>query len=150
MELPTQRFEGGGLARALFMIVCWELWRRQNLVIFEGKSMHNDQIIITARAILSSSLKTRGQLEGTTIGGACTELIREAWQPPMAGWIKVNVDGAYSHRHKINACGGLIRKALLYVKSFIQRIDEGDEVTAELWGLLHGLKLAWDDGHRRV
>ncbi|XP_028780528.1 uncharacterized protein LOC114736815 [Neltuma alba] len=29
-------------------------------------------------------------------------------------------------------------------------MDNGDAFTAELWGCLHGLKVEWDEGHRRV
>ena len=63
----------------------------------------------------------------------------------------MNVDGAFSRVKKKCACGGLIRDTSgRFLKGFIHPIEDGDELTAEIWGCLLGLKTAWAMGFKRV
>ncbi|GMP42390.1 hypothetical protein CsSME_00012160 [Camellia sinensis var. sinensis] len=49
------------------------------------------------------------------------------------------------------ACGGLFRNAQgQWLCGFKQQVGHSSIVSAELWGLWHGLQLAWHEGHHRV
>ena len=70
------------------------------------------------------------------------------WVPPPPGMVKVNVDGAAARRA---AVVGVIRDELgNWMGGFVTKIGIADALRAELWSILHGLKLAWDMGFRRV
>ncbi|XP_028773622.1 uncharacterized protein LOC114730681 [Neltuma alba] len=136
---------------SLFAVVCWWLWRRRNLIIFEGKELRNEAIIANSKAILSSMHEIQGHLRGTPIEGVKRSNGEERWRPPDNNWIKVNVDGAYSPDRNISACGGLLRNMRgEFLRGFIFHIGQGDALTAELQACLHGLKVAWDEGYRNV
>ena len=65
--------------------------------------------------------------------------------------MKINTDGVVSHMSSGIASGGLLRDdQAAFLKAFMFRGEVGDSLTAELWGGLHDLKLAWDLGFRKV
>ena len=64
---------------------------------------------------------------------------------------QVNTDGAFSHSVPDVASEGIIRDELGGFRSaFIFKGEEGDSLTAELWGCVHGLKIAWESGFRNI
>lgn len=69
---------------------------------------------------------------------------RIVWKPPPPGWVKLNVDGAFSAEHGIGTIGIIIRdsegKAILSSWRFVRRRAEVEEV--ELLACCEGLKLA--------
>ncbi|KAL5787556.1 hypothetical protein ACOSP7_004505 [Xanthoceras sorbifolium] len=72
-----------------------------------------------------------------------------SWTPPLPGWIKVNVDGSVKNEYII--AGGVIRKHdRSWVRSFSMNIGCGSVLTAELWGLLEGMKMAKEAGFKYV
>lgn len=77
--------------------------------------------------------------------------LEEQWSLPPAGWVKLNTDGAYSSVSPGIASGGILRDEHGgFLKAFMFKGEEGDSLTSELWGCLHGLKLAWDMGVKNV
>ena len=71
----------------------------------------------------------------------------EKWRSPPSGWAMINTDRAFSHMTPSIACGGFLRNDLgELLKAFMFKGEEGDSLIAELWGYIHGLKLAWDLG----
>ncbi|XP_028782034.1 TMV resistance protein N-like [Neltuma alba] len=128
----------------------FQSWRR-NLFIFEERTVTNEAIIANSIALLDNLRQARCKFSGTSIPGASSHGEKHGWRPPPQCWTKLNVDGAFSTFGAISACGGLLRDATgLYIRGFLHRLDDGDALHAELWACLHGLKLAWDGGHRQV
>ncbi|KAJ1426554.1 Ribonuclease H domain [Sesbania bispinosa] len=66
-----------------------------------------------------------------------------SWSKPPANFYKLNVDGSVMAADMQASCWGLIRDHNgTFVKGFSCKIGIRSTVKAELWGLLHGLKLA--------
>lgn len=73
------------------------------------------------------------------------------WTPPPQRWVKLNTDGAFSHSSARLASGGVFHdEHSNFLQGFLSKGVEGDSLSAELWGCLHGLKLAWDMGYRQI
>ena len=74
--------------------------------------------------------------------------ILTCWKPSLEDWITLNTDGSV----KSTAFGGdLLRDHNgNWIKGFLVKIDRCSAVEAELWAVLHGLKMAWDNGHREI
>ncbi|KAL5779739.1 hypothetical protein ACOSQ2_010476 [Xanthoceras sorbifolium] len=74
-----------------------------------------------------------------------------AWNPPLEGWIKLNVDGGRSSDLGVVTAGGVLRDySRNWMRGFAARKGIGSVLEAELWGLLESLKITWDRGFRRV
>ncbi|MED6110616.1 70-kilodalton heat shock protein, variant 2 [Stylosanthes scabra] len=81
--------------------------------------------------------------------------IRCNWSVPPSGWVCLNTHGSvFQNRNNNNkaACGGLVRDSTgCFLGGFSVKLDNNISVTmAELWGVVHGLNLAWDLGCRKV
>ncbi|CAI0550119.1 unnamed protein product [Linum tenue] len=73
------------------------------------------------------------------------------WNPPPAGWVRVNTDGSVRQPGSQAAAGGLIRDELgRCTGAFTANLGSCTITRAELIGAFHGLKLAWDQGHKKV
>ncbi|KAK4275212.1 hypothetical protein QN277_018336 [Acacia crassicarpa] len=137
--------------RQIFVLTCWWLWRRRNAAVFEGRKVSNSQITASIFAI-SRCLNEAHQRVSLVNGKQL--LLRaavEKWQLPPPGWVKINTDGAFSSLTSGIASGGILRNDRgELLQGFLFKGDEGDSLTAELWGCLHGLKIAWDSGFRQA
>ena len=110
------------------------------MFIFEGKPTLNETILASTGAMMECMNAINDRLAGIRIQGASLAPTRESWRPPEEGWVKVNVDGAYSRGMNKRACGGLIRDSNgKFLKGFIHPLEDGDELTAELWACFIGL-----------
>ena len=119
--------------------------------MFEQKFCPNDSVLASSSAMVDSMYLTNDCLAGTRIQGVTLAPRRESWRPPEEGWVKVNVDGAFSAAAGEHACGGLLRDAAgQFVKGFVHHLDGGDELSAEIWACLLGFKMAWAMGFRKV
>ena len=94
---------------SLFTIICWWIQKRRNLAVFEQKIVSDEAILVSAKAMQRSMNITLRQIVGTSMDGASEFLVRAGWKPPEDDWIKLNVDGAFSHALTIAAFGGLLR-----------------------------------------
>ncbi|CAA0831450.1 Polynucleotidyl transferase- ribonuclease H-like superfamily protein [Striga hermonthica] len=73
------------------------------------------------------------------------------WTAPVAGWVKVNVDGSVTRTTSLSSAGRLIRDETgCWIVGFAMNIGTSTVLEAELWGVIQGLKLAWDRGFRLV
>ncbi|KAJ8763628.1 hypothetical protein K2173_003100 [Erythroxylum novogranatense] len=74
-----------------------------------------------------------------------------AWLPPPLGWVKVNSDGAYrSSLHRATASRVVRDWVGNWINGFAYNIGICSVISAELWGILQGLQLVWNDGYRNV
>lgn len=77
--------------------------------------------------------------------------LRICWQPSLANWVKVNVDGSLSARMNIVAVGGMIQDVSGgRVVGFSTRVGVSSVFHVEAKALYEGLKLAWDNGFCNV
>lgn len=132
---------------SLFMAAISSLWYWRNQQVHNAEFTEPFQpvALIKARAHEFTALKD------SLIRGACTTSIHVAWQCPMTGWVKINVDGAVAKRSGQAACGGLIRFAQgKWLSGFRHHVGSSSILVAELWGIWKGLQIAWTHGHRRV
>jgi ribonuclease HI len=68
-------------------------------------------------------------------------VIHVGWKPPLNGWVCLNVDGAC--KDGVIGCGGVIRgNSGEWLHGFSKLIGRGEAYTAELWGVLEGIRLA--------
>ncbi|CAL1399589.1 unnamed protein product [Linum trigynum] len=73
------------------------------------------------------------------------------WTPPPAGWTKINVDGAANGTQGPAGAGGVLRDHLGgWLKGFVVNLGTCSAVQAELWGIYHGLGVAWQAGSRTL
>ena len=73
------------------------------------------------------------------------------WMTPPDDWIKLNVDGA--SRQNPGMVGGgrvLINHTAKWVRGFAAHFGVCSSVQAELLVLLHGLKMAWACGVKKL
>lgn len=70
--------------------------------------------------------------------------------PPLAdGTLKLNTDG--SRLHGLAACGGLLRDTMgQFICGFHYNLGSASSILAELWGVIHGLRLAANLGVQRL
>ncbi|XVF29674.1 hypothetical protein REPUB_Repub15cG0142300 [Reevesia pubescens] len=73
------------------------------------------------------------------------------WTKPAQCVFKINVDVGLRGQSRVAVAGGLIRDDKGYwLLGFVYRIGICEVLSAELWSILQGLKLAWDRGFRKV
>ena len=89
-------------------MICWLLWKRRNLKIFEQKEETNESLLIRARAILNNMDRVNIMIKGTCMNAVCVQSQNEVWKNPSQGYLKLNVDGAFSLKFG-GGCGGILR-----------------------------------------
>jgi ribonuclease HI len=76
-------------------------------------------------------------------------IVHLCWQFPPKNWHKLNVDGSWHKDLGIMCAGGVIRNDKGdWVSGFSVNLGAGQVLEAELWGLLKGMGLAWNNGCR--
>ena len=79
-----------------------------NLKIFEQKEETNESLLIRARAILNNIDRVNIMIKGTCMNAVCVQSQNEAWKNPTQGYLKLNVDRAFSLKFG-GGCGGVLR-----------------------------------------
>ncbi|KAF7842178.1 ribonuclease H [Senna tora] len=73
------------------------------------------------------------------------------WTKPSLGWVKVNSDGAVCQNSKMSSCGGLLRDTTgKWICGFVANLGLSNVLSAELWGIYYGVKIAWEKGFRKI
>ena len=71
------------------------------------------------------------------------------WSPLGQGWVSLNTDGSFQQGKNLAGGGDLLRD---HNGSWLHGISvwlgHYSAVEGELWALFHGLRLAWERGHR--
>lgn len=80
-----------------------------------------------------------------------SDLLYIRWKTPNLGWIKVNTGVTMDPCSSSVACGGFLRDSNgIWKRGFAKKLGRCSIFKAELWGILEGLKLAWDLGFRKI
>ena len=73
------------------------------------------------------------------------------WKRPQEGYVKLNCDGAYKDTLSIAGCGGLLRNSDgRWLQGYSRKIGACDALSAEMWGMYLGMKLAWRQGFHHL
>ncbi|CAI0467081.1 unnamed protein product [Linum tenue] len=74
-----------------------------------------------------------------------------SWDRPPTGWVCLNTDGSVVLAQKSTAAGGVLRGCDgRFIKAFAANLGGGSITHAELGGIVHGLRMAWEEGSRKV
>ncbi|CAN1152848.1 Putative ribonuclease H protein At1g65750 [Linum perenne] len=73
------------------------------------------------------------------------------WDPGPEGWITLNTDGSVNRATGVATIGGLLRNHLGFCSlAFTAKLGKCSITRAELRGIIQGLELAWNEGHKKV
>ncbi|CAI0376601.1 unnamed protein product [Linum tenue] len=85
---------------------------------------------------------------GTSPGPTVKQI---SWKPPREGWTQVQTDGSVYTSTGVAAAGGLLRDHLGGCsKAFVCNLGRCSLTSAELKAAAIRLKIAWEEGHRKV
>ena len=129
----------------IFVIACWVLWKARNHKVFNGNDWVN-------WVCLSHIYSLHSDVVVHLSNDAIQRPIRQVkWIPPLNNIIKVNVDGSSLSNPGRSGFGGLIRNNngdwLLGFSGFC---DITSCLAAELYAIFHGLRIAYDAGHKNI
>ncbi|KAL9449909.1 hypothetical protein AB3S75_011776 [Citrus x aurantiifolia] len=72
------------------------------------------------------------------------------WRAPIWPSVSLNTDGTKKGSGQTRAGGLLCDFNGNWLMGFIVNLGTCSVLSAELWGLLHGLRVAWENGFRRI
>lgn len=73
-----------------------------------------------------------------------------SWKKPEPCWCKVNTDGMVLDT-ALSGCGGVIKGDQgEWLRGFSCKLESCNAKIAEMWGILEGMKLAWETGFKKV
>lgn len=135
----------------VFGVALDTFWLMRNKLVFEA-------IRTTAGALCNMILaKVRNYREALSTASVTRVVQPEVnspvirWFVPMEGWVKLNSDGAFSSQTRMAACGGVVRDHFgAFVLAYAKKLGSCTVLQAELWGILHGVRLLLDRGYTRV
>ncbi|KAH9728215.1 putative ribonuclease H protein [Citrus sinensis] len=133
--------------RVCFGVAVWRLWYWRNDVLFNHGSWESGFIATVIKVRTHEILRCIHQpLLGKQ--QRVETLIR--WKAPIWPCVSLNTDGARKGSGHAGA-GGWIRDFNgNWLMGFTVNLGMCSVLSAELWGLLHGLRVAWDHGYRRL
>ncbi|CAL1403368.1 unnamed protein product [Linum trigynum] len=135
----------------LFAGVCWLLWKNQNGLIFRSELKTHTQIQFQAKQLREQILKAFEKERNIFGDGGLRVRCEIGWQPPAPGWVCVNTDGSVNSFPESTACGGIVRgDDGRFIRAFTANLGGGSITRAELTRIVYGLKLAWEEGARKV
>ncbi|KAF7803041.1 hypothetical protein G2W53_042152 [Senna tora] len=132
-----------------FGYTCWLIWKQRNNWVFNGKK----EEAISLLPILKIQLEDFNNATKVMkeISNDSNRENTQGWVAPEVDWIKVNTDGSYYSEQNSMACGGVARdKDNNWIFGFSKRLGRGNALHAEIWGILQGLKIAWEKGYKKV
>ncbi|KAH9791204.1 putative ribonuclease H protein [Citrus sinensis] len=133
--------------RVCFGVAVWRLWFWKNNFLFNHGSWESGFIATDIKARTKEILRCIHQpLHGKQ--PRVETMIR--WKAPIWPCVSLNTDGAMK-RFGYAGAGGLLRDYNgNWLMGFTVNLGMCSVLSAELWGLLHGLKVAWDYGFRHL
>lgn len=131
----------------IFQATVHLLWSSRNNFCATGMEdklqIRQEEILIRAEMVQS------GMSESSR--NSRKSIVNIRWEKPEENWIKVNVDGAANMTAGKAGAGGLIRNAYgCWIAGFCASIGKASNVAAEMWAMIHGLRIAWEMGYRSL
>ncbi|XP_061347266.1 uncharacterized protein LOC133292825 [Gastrolobium bilobum] len=136
--------------RNLFFVICWKNWKWRNELVhgsaFPCLNVRKRIICSSARDINNALASAQERLPVKF-----SMKMDITWQYPTDGSVIINIDGAVRGNPGLAACGGLIRNSQgRWLGGFAYKLGICSSFKAELWGVLRGLELAWNEGFRNI
>ncbi|KAL9411534.1 hypothetical protein AB3S75_045186 [Citrus x aurantiifolia] len=130
-----------------FGVVIWRLWFWRNKFMFNHEKWECDNIMLD---IYSRVAEIQRLSSNSLIAGKRHVETWIRWSSPTWPWVKLNTDGARKDSGVAGA-GGLVRDYRgVWQFGFCINLGACSVLTAEIWGLYHGLCMAWQRGFRRI
>ncbi|KAK9046574.1 hypothetical protein V6N11_052459 [Hibiscus sabdariffa] len=130
----------------LFISTIWQLWKARNDLVFSD-------VPFTAATLLQRSvLWARYYSETATTAAPAQPPSSNAvhWKLSELGWVCLSTDGAVSLGSGIGSVSSVFRADDgSWISGFNKTIGIVCPLQTELWGILLGLQLAWDNGFER-
>ncbi|EOY02369.1 Kinase superfamily protein isoform 5 [Theobroma cacao] len=134
----------------VFGLVCWHLWKWRNGVVFDAAPTPARNRLSMVKSVATATTAALAEFDGTRVDRRRKEVLI-GWRAPQAGWVCLNTDGAYKKSIDEASAGGVIRNAEgEWRTGFVAKLGLCSAYRAELRGVLHGLRLAWDSGFKKV
>lgn len=83
--------------------MCWLLWKNKNKYVFQQESGSVDDFVRAVECFAGNTCETNC----TNTVSRTSKYGRAKWQPSMAGWIKINTDGAANSNGTWSTIGGV-------------------------------------------
>ncbi|EOY21817.1 Ribonuclease H-like protein [Theobroma cacao] len=111
-------------------------------------------VSVSSKFTIASAYDYLRQLSSPTdvnSSGMWQEEVLIGWRAPQVGWVCINMDGAYKKSIDEAFAGGVIRNSEGdWRTGFVAKLGKCLAYRAELWGVLHDLRLAWDSRFKKV
>ncbi|KAK9018022.1 hypothetical protein V6N11_001012 [Hibiscus sabdariffa] len=133
--------------QVLFVSIIWQLWKARNDLVFNGTPPDAGNIL--QRSILWA--RYYNECVPLTTPVCPVQPTALHWQRPSTGWVCLSTDGAVSIATGMGSVGGIFRSDDgSWILGFNKTIGILRPLQAELWGILLGLQLAWENGFERL
>ena len=143
----SNTFLGSKLWRVTFGVAIWRLWFWRNRFIFTKDYWESNNIAVDIK-VGAAEIQRCNSFPLAADMARIEKWIR--WIAPTWPWVKLNTDGAMESSGRAGA-GGLIRDYRgVWQIGYSANLGVCSVTSAELWGLFHGLSIAWLYGFRRV
>ncbi|CAL1372638.1 unnamed protein product [Linum trigynum] len=135
----------------LFAGTCWLLWKNRNDYLFRSELKTHEQLQFTTKQLRSQITKAFEKESNVFGAGGLRERREIHWELPPSGWACVNTDGSATLNPASTSCGGVVRGDDGHlIRAFTANLGGGSITRAELAGIAYGLRLAWEEGIRKV
>ncbi|KAF7842625.1 hypothetical protein G2W53_004923 [Senna tora] len=152
MEWNLKTDVGSDLAkdwRTGFGVICWQIWKNRNLLVFEDHTSNKDDLFFAAWFTISDIIIAAEQDKKPAASPKVSRMVR--WIPPERDRITCNTDGSVLEGRDTAACGGVIRDCSgTFLLGYSRNLGSCSILWAELRGILEGLNLLWASGFRNV
>ncbi|KAH9750277.1 putative ribonuclease H protein [Citrus sinensis] len=130
-----------------FGVVIWRLWFWRNKLMFNHEMWESDRIMLD----IYSRVAEIQRCFNSSLGAGQRHVEKWIrWSSPSWPWVKLNTDGARKDSGVAGA-GGLVRDYRgVWQVGFCVNLGACSVLTAEIWGLYHGLCMAWQRGFQRI
>ncbi|GLT78375.1 hypothetical protein SLA2020_499130 [Shorea laevis] len=134
---------GEGSWSTTFSFTLWAIWYMRNQLI------HNKKEFSLGAAKNFIQFRVREYLYLNTRGAQISHksVVNIRWHPPPSGFIKLNTDSFALSNPSQSSAGGVFRDEFgNWISGFSQKVGLSTSLSAEMWAIRDGLKIAIDKG----
>ncbi|KAH9699193.1 putative ribonuclease H protein [Citrus sinensis] len=143
----SNKYPCSNLWRVIFGVAIWRIWYWRNHFIFTKEYWESNAIALDIK-VRAAEIQRSNSFSFATGTTRIERWIR--WIAPVWPWVKLNSDGAKKSSGTAGA-SGLIRDFRGgWQVGYSANLGVCSVTSAELWGLFHGLSIAWQYGFRKV
>ncbi|CAA7034666.1 unnamed protein product [Microthlaspi erraticum] len=126
-----------------FAMAVWWSWKWRCSNVFGENRKCRDRVLFVTE--LPAEVWKANQALSVRVGASPRVHRLVGWKAPVAGWMRLNTDGASRGNPGLASAGGVIRDVLgKWICGFSLNIGLCSAPLAELWGVYYGLVMAWE------